>query len=134
MPRKSHKGKPDPAPKSHKTEKSEKATQESVRREVAALGKQVAETLRAVAQSSQLRAVGSELTESMKRVSEKVVDAVKTASKSERPREVAEQLGKVAATSRKKGMEAGERIRVNLSTGLSQIAQELSRLAHRLDD
>lgn len=126
MPRKSHKGKPEAA-------KAEKAARESVSREVAALGKQVAQTLRAVAESKELRAVGQELTESMKRVSERVVDAVKTASHSERPKAVAQQIGKVAQTGRKRGLEAGGRIRENLATGIRQIGEELSRLAHRLD-
>ncbi|MBI4346086.1 MAG: hypothetical protein HY553_04485 [Elusimicrobia bacterium] len=127
MPRKSHKGKPAPEAK------NDKEARESVRREVAALGKEVADTLRAVAESEQLRAVSSELTHSMKRLSAKVVEAVKTAGKSERPRAVAHQIGKVAETGRRRGMEAGERLRNNLSTGLRQIGEELSRLAQRLD-
>ncbi|MCX5787688.1 MAG: hypothetical protein NTX64_04135 [Elusimicrobia bacterium] len=127
MPRKSHKGK-------NVSPQSEKEGRASVAREVTALGKQLAETLKAVAQSEELRAVGSELTHSLKRVSEKVVDAVKSAKDSEKPGELGSQLGKVVQTGKKRGVEAGERIRVNLAAGLREIGNELTRLAKRLDE
>lgn len=127
MPRKSHSGKKE------KAEPKAQRTAESVTKEVAALGKEVAATLKAVVESEELRAVGSELTHSLQRVSEKVVDAVKTATKSERPRAVGSQLGKVVQTGTKRGMETSERLRNNLTTGLREIGKELSRLAQRLD-
>ena len=127
MPRKSHKGK-------NVSPQSVKEGRASVAREVTALGKQLAETLKAVAQSEELRAVGSELTHSLKRVSEKVVDAVKSAKDSDKPRELGSQLGKVVQTGKKRGAEAGERIRVNLAAGLREIGNELTRLAKRLDE
>ncbi|MBI4423921.1 MAG: hypothetical protein HY554_09355 [Elusimicrobia bacterium] len=126
------------ARKSHNDKKSEpkahKAARPTVAREVAALGRQVAETLRSVAESKELREVGTEISGSLQRVSEKVVQAVKTASKSEKPRAIGGQVGKILETGRKRGMEAGERVRVNLAAGLREIGQELSRLAQRLDE
>ena len=127
MPRKSHTGRCS-------CPKTDKAGRASVTREVAALGQQVAETLKAVAQSQELRAVGTEITHSIKRVSEKVVDAVNTAKESGKPRELGSQLGKVVRTGKKRGAEAGEVLRVNLAAGLREIGNELTRLAQRLGE
>lgn len=127
MARRSHAG------KKQKAAPAAQKNPESVSKEVTALGKEVAATLRAVVESEELRAVGSELTNSLQRVSEKVVAAVKTAAKSERPKAVGSHLGKVVRTGSKRGMDATERVRNNLATGLREIGQELSRLAQRLN-
>jgi len=105
-----------------------------VAKELAALGKHVGDTLKAVASSPELKGIKNDIVKSIERVGGKMVDAVHAAQESEQTQKINKQVKKIVETSKKKGAETGERLKVNLAGGLREIGAQLSKLAERLDD
>ena len=107
-------------------------TDSNILKEVAALGKQVEKTLRAAAESPELKGIGSEIKNSLGRISDKVVGAVDSAKESAQGRQVGRQFKKVVETGKATGRQAGEELAQNLAEGLKGVGAELQRLADRL--
>lgn len=100
--------------------------------ELAALGKQIQRSFAAAAKSDELKALGSEVSKSLKKVSDKAAEALKAAKESEEARELSERLKKVAKAGAAKGKEAGGKAYENAAHGLSELGDELARLAEKL--
>ena len=106
----------------------------TISREVVALGREVTDTLLGIVDNKELRAVGSEMTRSVQRVGDKMVDAVRQVGRSEAPRRLTRQTGRVIRTGARRGVETSGRMRDNLAFGLRRVGQQLARLGSRLED
>ncbi|MBI5624140.1 MAG: hypothetical protein HY924_10200 [Elusimicrobia bacterium] len=115
---------------------AKKATQTgrpNLTKEVTELGKQVERAIRAAAKSPEVRGLGEEISRSLQRVGEKVVDALQTAKQSDQGRKVGEQFKKVVDLGKESGKETAEKVRENLTKGLKGIGAELSKIADKLE-
>lgn len=109
-----------------------KQPQDDVLKEVAEFGRQVQKAIEAVATSEETRGIFSEVSASLQRVGGKVNDAFAAAKESPEGQKIGKQLKKVVEVGKKSGLETGEKMRVNLATGLREIGSELAKLAEKL--
>jgi BMFP domain-containing protein YqiC len=102
-------------------------------KEVSELGKQVEKAIRSAAKSPELKDLSAEISRSLQRVGEKVVDALRTAKGSDQGRKVGEQFKKVVDIGKESGKETAEKVRQNLTKGLKGIGAELAKIADKLE-
>ncbi|MDO8805990.1 MAG: hypothetical protein Q7R35_16355 [Elusimicrobiota bacterium] len=98
-------------------------------RELAELGRKVQEALVTAASSDEVKAIKTELSDSLGRVGEKIVAAAKKAEETAKKEKIKEQARKVA----KAGVKATEGIQKNLAGGLREVSARLAELAKKLD-
>ena len=98
-------------------------------RELAELGRKVHEALAAAVSSDEVKAVKTELSDSLGRVGEKIVAAAKKAEESAQKEKIGAQARKVA----KAGVKATEGMQKNLAGGLREVSARLAELAKKLD-
>jgi hypothetical protein len=102
-------------------------------KEISALGRKMEGVLTAAVQNKETKAVQAELSRSVRKVGQRITDALDAARKSEESRQLRLQAEKVFMVGKKEGAEAARKVRSNLVTGLRGLAKELSGLAGKID-
>ena len=100
--------------------------------ELAALGRQIKKSVTAAAQSDELKGLGGEVSAGLKKVGDRAAEAIKAAKKSREVRELSDQFKKTAKLGAAAGKEAGGKAYENVAHGLSDLGNELARLAEQL--
>lgn len=102
---------------------------EALSKELAELGRKVHKALADAVSSAEVKAVKTELSDSLGRVGEKIVAAAKKAEESAKKDEIKTQARKVAQA----GLKATGGIKKNLAGGLREVSARLAELAKKLD-
>ena len=123
--------------------KRKSKVQDDLTKELGVLAKQLGNTIKAAAQSKEVKNIGSEISSSVRAISHSVVDAAKKAVKSEAAHSIKGQAKKVVVigkdkakkviiTGKDKGLHATKNWRSILSKELKAAGKELEVLSWRL--
>lgn len=107
-------------------------TASKLSQEIGVLAGQIGEAIKSAAHSKEVKDLHTEVTASVRSISDRVTKAVKKAQQSEKLGVIKGQTRRVMSLGKEEGLKATEQLRQNLTEGLDAAAKELKRLAGKL--